>query len=208
MNRLIILGASGHGKVVADIALKLGYRDVVFLDDDPSLVECTGLPVIGPCVQAASLADGDTAFFVAIGNPSIRERVQESLRGFPLATLVHPDAVISRRVKIGAGTVVMAGAVVNSDTVIGDGCIVNTGATVDHDNRIADYVHISVGAHTAGTVGIGRGTWVGIGVVVSNNVDVCAGCMIGAGAVVVRDITVPGTYVGVPARLLREGRER
>lgn len=97
---------------------------------------------------------------------------------------------------------------VNSDTVIGNGCIVNTGATVDYDNRIADYAHISVGAHTAGTVGIGRGTWVGIGAVVSNNVDVCAGCMIGAGAVVVRDITVPGTYVGVPARLLREGRER
>lgn len=193
---------------MAGIALRLGYRDVAFLDDDPSLTECADLPVMGPCAQAASLADGDTAFFVAIGNSSIRERVQRSLQGLPLATLVHPDAVISRRVKIGAGTVVMAGAVVNSDTVIGDGCIVNTGATVDHDNRIADYVHISVGAHTAGTVGIGRGTWVGIGVVASNNVDVCAGCMIGAGAVVVRDITVPGTYVGVPARLLREGRER
>lgn len=202
MNKLVILGASGHGKVVADVAFKLGYREVVFLDDDTSLSECAGLSVVGCCEKAASLVDGNTNFFVAIGNPSVRERVQESLKALPLATLVHPNATIGRRVEIGAGTVVMAGAVVNSDTIIGDGCIINTGATVDHDNRIADYAHISVGAHTAGTVGVGHGTWVGIGAVISNNVNVCAGCMIGAGAVVVRDIAISGTYVGVPAKLV------
>lgn len=200
MNRLIILGASGHGKVVADIAFKCGYHEIAFLDDNEKMRECAGLPVLGPCNTVPGYNDGGTDFIVAIGNPHIREQLLKSLDSLPIASLVHPDAVVSRRVKIGKGTVVMAGAVLNSDTVIGEGCIVNTGATVDHDNMIGDYVHVSVGAHTAGTVSVGHGTWLGIGSVVSNNISVCPNCMIGAGAVVVSDITSPGTYVGVPAK--------
>ena len=112
----------------------------------------------------------------------------------------HPNAVISRRVEIGIGSVVMAGAVINSDTVIGRGCIVNTGASVDHDCDIKDYVHIAVGVHAAGTCTIGKGTWIGAGATVSNNENICGGCMVGAGAVVVRDIEEVGTYVGVPVK--------
>ena len=94
----------------------------------------------------------------------------------------------------------MAGVVINCCTRIGKGCIINTGATIDHDNLIEDYVHISPGAHLAGTVKVGQGSWLGIGSVVSNNVNITSGCKVGAGAVVVKDITEPGTYVGVPVR--------
>lgn len=194
MNRLIIVGASGHGKVIADIAVKNGYKDIAFLDDNSKILECAGFPVIGKTADVSQL-DGDK--IVAIGDPAIRERIQETI---PTVTLVHPDAVISRRVTLGEGTVVMAGAVVNSDAVIGNGCIINTGASVDHDCKIADYVHISVGAHVAGTCVIGKRTWVGAGATVSNNVSICEDCMIGAGAVVVKDITRTGTYIGVPAK--------
>lgn len=194
MNKLIIIGASGHGKVIADIAVKNGYDNIVFLDDDESIKECAGFPVVGKTGEAVKL-DGDK--IVAIGNAKIRERIQEGLND--VVTLIHPDATISRRVTIGAGTVVMAGAVINSDVAIGRSCIINTGASVDHDCKIADYVHVSVGVHVAGTCVIGEKTWIGAGATVSNNVSICCDSMIGAGAVVIKDINEPGTYVGVPA---------
>lgn len=200
MNRLIIIGASGHGKVIADIAVKNGYEDIVFLDDDESIKECAGFPVIGKSKDAKDL-DGDK--IVAIGNAAIRERIQQEIE---TVTLIHPDAVIGRRVKIGKGTVVMAGAIINTDTVIGDGCIINTAASVDHDCFVDDFSHIAVGAHLCGTVHIGRGTWIGAGVTVSNNIVVCSNCTVGAGAVVVSNIDVLGTYVGVPARITNGGK--
>ena len=195
MKRLVIIGASGHGKVIADIAVLNGYGNIVFLDDDQSIKECAGFPVVGKVSDVGKM-NGDK--FVAIGNARIRERIQESVDS--VVTLIHPNAVISRRVEIGIGSAVMAGAVINSDTVIGRGCIVNTGASVDHDCDVKDYVHIAVGVHVAGTCTIGKGTWIGAGATVSNNVNICGGCMVGAGAVVVRDIEEAGTYVGVPVK--------
>lgn len=203
MKKLIIVGASGHGKVVADIAIKNGYSEIAFLDDDDSVKSCMGIPVLGRTYEANKYIDSD--FIVAIGNAEIREKIQKNLEDVNLkvVTLVHPEAVIAPTVCIGTGTVVMAGAVINPDTKIGKGCIINTGASVDHDNQLDDYVHISVGCHLAGTVTVGKGTWVGTGAVVSNNVKIREGCMIGAGAVVVNDIIERGTYIGVPARWIK-----
>ena len=198
VKRLVIIGASGHGKVIADIAARNGYEEIVFMDDDENIKECAGFPVVGKTSEARNI-DGDK--IVAIGNAKIRERIQERLND--VVTLIHPDVAISRRVTIGTGSVVMAGAVVNSDTVIGKGCIINTGASVDHDCKIEDFAHISVGAHVAGTCVIGERTWIGAGATVSNNVNICGDCMIGAGAVVIKDIDKPGTYVGSPARKIK-----
>lgn len=198
MKELILLGASGHGKVAADIARRNGYDSIRFLDDDGSLTECGGYPVIGKC---CTFGDYHGDFFVAIGNAAIRQKFQEKLTGCgkTIATLIHPNAVIGENVLIGTGTIIMAGAVVNPSSRIGNGCIINTGASVDHDCIVEDYVHISVGAHLAGTVHIGKRTWIGIGAVVSNNLSVTADCMIGAGAVVVKNINTEGIYKGVPA---------
>ena len=98
----------------------------------------------------------------------------------------------------------MAGAVINPGTHIGKGCIINTCSSVDHDCIVGDYVHIAVGSHLCGTVIVGDGTWIGAGATVSNNVSICTNCIIGAGAVVVNDIKECGTYVGVPARRIKE----
>ena len=197
MNKLIIIGASGHGKVIADIAVRNGYTDIAFLDDDENLKDCAGFPVIGKTCEA-KLMSGDK--IVAIGNAKIREQIQSEI---DTVTLIHPNAVISRRVTIGSGSVVMAGAVINSDVVIGDGCIINTGASVDHDCKINSYAHISVGAHVAGTCEIGKGAWVGAGAIVINNLSICSDCMVGAGTVVIRNIDEPGTYVGVPSKRVK-----
>lgn len=189
LKKLLIIGASGHGKVCADIAEKAGY-EIFFADDNPP--SSFPYPIIG-----GSDVEWNEECFIGIGNAAIREKLSQ---GRKLTTLIHPNAVIGNRVKIGAGTVIMAGSVINADAIIGDGVIINTCASVDHDCVIEDFVHVSVGAHVAGTVKIGEATWVGAGATVRNNISICGGCMIGAGAVVVKDIYEKGTYTGIPAR--------
>lgn len=204
MGRLFIVGCSGHGKVIADIALKQDkYEELLFLDDNPKSDNCMGILVAGSSTYE-DIAPEDEVI-VAIGNSSIRQRLQEQYaeRGLKIATLIHTDAVIGTKVKIGEGTVIMAGTVINPDAVIGKGVIINTGATVDHDDVICDYAHISVGAHLAGTVTVGKSTWIGAGATVSNNLHICDKVMVGAGAVVVSNIDEQGTYVGVPARKIK-----
>ncbi|MEA4805508.1 acetyltransferase [Acetobacterium wieringae] len=200
--KLLIIGASGHGKVVVDIAIKMNiWEDIFFLDDDESITECMGFGVVGKTEDAFKLAN-EADIFVAVGNNEIREKVQNKLEsaGIKPPCLIHPSAIIGSAVEVGLGTVIMAGVVINSATQIGKGCIINTAATVDHDNRIADFVHVSPGAHLAGMVAVGQKTWIGIGSTISNNLTITGNCKIGAGAVVVKDIIAPGTYVGVPAR--------
>ena len=201
MNRLIIIGASGHGKVVADIACRLGYTDIVFLDNNPKLEKCAGFSVLGSDKMVKDL-DGDV--FVAIGNANTRKKLMTDNQGRRFPVLIHPSAVVAGDVQIGVGSVVMAGVVINPGTSIGMGCIVNTSSSVDHDCLIGDYCHISVGSHLCGTVAVGDNTWIGAGATISNNVDICADCLIGAGAVVVRDIDEPGTYIGIPAKRIGE----
>mgnify|MGYP001072010393 CR=1 FL=1 len=201
-NKLLVIGASGHGKVAADIALKMNkWHSINFLDDDLSIDSPMGIEVIGKSVDAFTYLN-DYDIFVGIGNNAIREEIQRKLEvlGASIPTLIHPTAVIGEQVEVSLGTIVMAGAVINCCTKIGKGCIINTGATVDHDTLIEDYVHISPGAHLAGTLKIGHGSWLGIGSVVINNINITSKCKVGAGAVVVKDITETGTYVGVPAR--------
>ena len=198
MNRLIIIGASGHGKVVADIARLSGYIDIVFLDNDPDIKECNNYPILGPDTMTTEL-EGD--LFVAIGNAVARKKLMErdSYRHFPV--LIHPNAVIAEEVEIGLGTVIMAGTVINPGVKIGMGCIVNTSSSIDHDCIIGDYCHISVGTHLCGTVAMGNMNWVGAGTIVSNNVSICNDCIFGAGTVVIKNIEKAGTYVGVPAKI-------
>lgn len=197
--KLIIIGASGHGRVVADIAKKCGYDDIVFLDNDPNISSCAGYPVVGRDDMVFHL-EGD--LFIAVGNGQVRKKLmeRENRQNFPV--LIHPNAVVADDVEIGCGSVVMAGAVINPGAKIGKGVIVNTSSSIDHDCVLGDYVHVSVGAHLAGTVTVGNNTWIGAGATVSNNVNICGGCMIGAGAVVIKDIEEEGTYVGVPAKIM------
>ena len=199
--KVIIIGASGHGKVVSDIAEACNDTIMGFLDDNPHI--SGEFNMLGASADAKKYCDGEIEFFVAIGNCKIRERIMSSMPEAKWYTAIHPSAVISPSAAIGEGTCVMPNAVVNSSAKIGKGTIINTCASVDHDCEIGDFVHIACGAHIAGTVVVGNGTWVGIGASVSNNLSICGEVKIGAGAVVVKDITEQGTYVGVPARKIK-----
>ncbi len=198
-NRLIIVGAGGHGKVIADIALKKGYQNIGFADDN-AVGECMGFPIIGKSGDLEQLNDGRTDFVIAVGNNEIRKKIAES-HDVNWVTLIHPSAQIGVNVRMEHGTVVMAGAVVNACASIGRHCILNTCAVVEHDNVLGDYVHISPNASLGGTVHIGECTHVGIGATVINNINICSNCTIGAGAVVVKDLTESATYIGIPAKM-------
>lgn len=197
MNRIIIVGASGHGKVVADIARLNGYNEILFLDDNPSLHHCMEYPVVGKTDHIKAL-DGD--LFVAIGNAQIRSKFMIANHDRKFAKLIHPSAIIARNVQIGDGTAIMAGAVINPDVIIGKGCIINTASSIDHDCHIGNYVHVAVGAHFCGNVEVQDYTWIGAGTIVSNNLYITERCVIGAGTLVIKDITSSGTYYGAPAR--------
>ena len=199
MKAIGIIGAGGHGKVVADIA-KNFYKEVVFFDDTEK-ESCLGYKVIGKTEDVIKYID-EMDFFVAIGDIQHRKTFFDRLLSLnaKIATLIHPKAVVSHDVKIGKGSVVAAGAIINPGTEIGTGVIVNTAASVDHDCIIGDFTHIAVGACVAGRVKIGQNVWVGAGAVVINNIELCNGCFIGAGAVVVKDIKDQGQYIGVPAK--------
>ena len=201
MRKLLIVGAGGHGAVVANIAKEMGvFEEIAFLDDG-NLTECLGCPVIDNTQNMAKYVKA-YQFFVAVGNNTVREKISISIKnlGGVLATLIHPKAIIAKSVEIGEGTVVMAGSVIEPRAVIGKGCIINTSSSLNHDVKVGDYVHVAVGAHVAGTVSIGNACWIGIGVTIKNNVNICPKAFLGAGCVVVKDINEEGTYVGVPAK--------
>ncbi len=201
MNRLIIIGAGGHGKAIADNALKNGYTDICFIDDD-AVGTRLDLPIIGTSADITELNDGKTDFIIGIGNNAVRKEIAEKY-SVNWVTLIHPSAQIATHVSIGKGTVVMAGAVINVCATVGSHCIINTHAVVEHDNVIEDYVHISPNAALGGTVRIGKETHIGIGATVINNIEICPNCIVGAGAALVRDVQKNGTYIGVPAENIK-----
>lgn len=195
MNRLIIIGAGGHGKVVADIAAKIGYTDICFADDHAK-GQCLGFPILGGTAHLEAWNDGATDFVIGIGNNAVRKKIAEEY-DINWVRLVHPSAQIGLQASIGRGTVVMAGAVINACAGVGEHCIINTRAVVEHDGRIGNYVHLSPGVTLSGTVTVGECTWLGTGTSVINNVDICANVTVGVGSVVIRSIQKEGIYYGL-----------
>lgn len=194
-NDLIIIGAGGHAKVIADMALKLNYNILGFLDDNQT-GEVLGYPILGKVCEAVNYS---ALYVIAIGNNVIRKKIAEQYK-IEYVTLIHPSAQIGLEVEIGKGTIVMTNAVINSNSRIGNHSIINTAAIVEHDNIIGDYVHISPNATLCGTVKIGDGAHIGAGAVVKNNITIAENVTVGIGAAVVKNIEESGVYIGVPVR--------
>ncbi|MFA9385125.1 MAG: acetyltransferase [Vibrio cyclitrophicus] len=205
MKSCAILGASGHGKVIAEIAELNGYHNIVFFDDRwPSLKSVEHWSVSGDTSTLLSNVKEYDLTVVAIGHNAIRcgKQYELSQAGATFGLLVHPSAVISKYASINVGTVVMANAVVNPFSHIGVSCIINTGSTVDHDCKLDEGVHISPGANLAGGVEVGKNTWIGIGSQVKQLVVIGCDSVIGAGSTVVNNVPNFKTVVGSPAHEL------
>ncbi|SDB36837.1 acetyltransferase [Bauldia litoralis] len=203
MTTLLLVGASGHGRVLADLGETLGFVGIAFVDDRwPEVTDNNGWPVIGATRDVVRLSGQYDAVVVSIGANEPRLALHRRLmeQGVAASTLVHPSAVISSRAEIGVGSVVLANVVVGAFATVGEAAILNTACTVDHDCRLADGVHISPGVHLAGQVHVGERTWIGIGTSVREGAVIGKGVVIGAGAAVVSDIADSVIATGVPAR--------
>lgn len=200
---LIIIGASGHGRVIADAAeASECWRNIAFLDDHyPELTFSGYWPVIGNIADARNMRQRFSDATVGIGNNVTRLKLLNNIRelGFNLPVVVHPTAAISRHTKIAEGTVVFAQAVVSIGAKLGVGCIVNTGAKIDHDCVLGAAVHISPGVSLAGGVAIGDCSWIGVGASVKQLIVIGKNVTVGIGAAVVKNLPDGVTVVGVPA---------
>lgn len=202
MSGILIIGAGGHAKVVADILLSQGVAVQGYLDDEVSLhgEQRLGLPVLGPVETYPDFnPDG---LIIGIGSNSVRHAIAGKL-GDEAEKLwinaIHPQAVIAPSVQLGVGIVVAAGVVINPDAVIGDHAIINTGATVDHDCVIGRFAHLAPGVNLAGNVQIDDECLIGIGSVAIPGCHIGAKAIVGAGSVVISDIPAGVTAKGVPA---------
>jgi sugar O-acyltransferase (sialic acid O-acetyltransferase NeuD family) len=201
-NTLLILGAGGHGRVVADAALAQGgWERVIATDRDPA--RCNGdlLPGV-PTRPLADAMSAASAVHVAIGAASARQRELKAA-SLPLASVIHPRASVSRFAQIGEGSFVAANAVVAPGAVLGTSVIVNHGAIVDHDVEVGEFTHVAPHVALSGNVRIGARVLVGAGANILPGIRIADDVVIGAGAVVTGNIEAAGVYAGVPARRVR-----
>ncbi len=185
MERILIAGAGGHGRAIADtIELAGNFEIAGFLDDFyPEKQKVWSYPVLGSTHDLNDFTRYATALFVAIGNNRVRESVLDRAKaaGFDLPSIVHPSAVVSRRAVTGEGCCIMAGAVVGTEAVLGRGCVVNVNASVDHHCRLEDFAHLGVGVQLAGGVRVGESAWMQAGSSAGYGVEVPAGAVVRPG---------------------------
>ena len=213
--KIVGIGAGGHGRLLADIAEEMGvYKIVGFTDVASDRVKGLPHPLLGDDHHLPGLLKAGVlkAFLgvgaVSMGGLRLRARLYQRIitMGFRMATLIHPRAMVSSRAILGEGEVVMAGAVVNGGAQLGDNVVVYSGAVVEHDVVVGRHSHLSPGVLLAGGVTLGEGVFVGIGAVVIQGVSIGAWSTIGAGSVVLKDVPPGSTVVGVPARIIKGGK--
>ena len=198
---ITLYGASGHAKVIIDIIKSNDETINHIMDDNESIKELIGYPVLTPCETMCENV------IIAIGNNKIRKQIAKRLKASYSNAVIHKSAIIGSNVAILEGTVVMVRAVINANTKIGSHCIINTASVIEHDVTISDFVHISPGAIVTGGVTIGESSQVGAGAVILPNIKIGKNVIVGAGAVVTKDIEDNVVVVGNPAKKLKVNTE-
>jgi len=209
MSNLLILGAGGHAKVIADAAYAMRtWQSICFLDDkniSNTVSPDSKISIVGKFKDLPKLRKDFSDAVVAIGDNKQRARLIAQCQdlGFSLPVIIHHHSWVSKSAKIGLGSVVFAGVVINASAQIGVGSIVNTAAIIEHDCIIEDYVHISPNAALAGAVKVGEYSWIGIGASVIHKITIGRNVIIGAGAAVIGNISDNVVAVGVPAKIIK-----
>lgn len=204
---LVILGTGGHARVCAVLAERSDRFDAIAFSDPAAELgsRILGYPVQFRDEELRSRGPHSASLVIGIGmtktSPTRQQVFDQFLQaGFSFTTLISPTAVVSSHAEVGAGSVIGDLAVVNVLASVGRNCIINTSSLVEHDAIVEDHTHIATGAVINGGCYVGARTMIGSNATVNHGVSICADCTIGAGAVVIEDITIPGTYVGIPAR--------
>lgn len=208
MTLLVVFGAGGHAKVVADAVVAAGGDVLAFVDDDAARA---GTAVLGVKVRPATWlleggAPSGSMVALGVGDNAARQRIATRCRaaGLPIATVLHPTATVAASAVVGEGTYVGARAVINPSAVVGMGAIINTAAIVEHDVIVGDFAHVAPGACLAGGSRLGARSHLGAGAVVLDDVIVEVDTIVGGGSLVNRAIPAAVVAYGVPARVRRE----
>lgn len=199
---IVLIGAGGHGKVIADILLKTVREEIIFYDINPSTDRIYDCEVFSEMPKEIS----SYSTIVCIGNNSLRKKNVMQLGG-PFTKAIHPFSCIGNNVDIGTGTVVMAGSVINPFVTIGKHCIINTCASIDHDCKIDDFVHVSPNATLCGGISVGEGAHIGAGATIIPGISIGKWVTVGAGAVIIQDVPDFSTAVGNPGRIIKESKD-
>lgn len=196
-----IFGASGHGKVIAELAANAKCKIDGIFDDNPKRNYFADIPIFhtSDMIKAAD----NPRLIIAIGDNYIRKSISKRFERFDFYTIIHKKAVVSKSVKIGAGSVVMVNAIINAEAKIGNHVIINSAAIVEHDCVIEDFVHISPGVTLSGNIFVGEGTHIGSGATVIPGIKIGKWCTIGAGTVVIGDVPDGVTLIGNPGRIIK-----
>ena len=204
---IIVVGAGGHGQIVAEIIQEYyvadkRFRLLGFIDDNPRLVGAVvnDIPVLGDneYINYLTLC----SFVIGIGSNSVRSSLFDQFCsiGFCPVTIRHPYSSVSNSASLGKGVVVCAGAVVSSQAQIGNNVIINTSSSVDHHCTIGDHAHIAPGVRLGGEVVVGEKALVGIGSTVMPGVKIGTHAVVGAGATVIKDVPEGKIVIGTPAK--------
>jgi sugar O-acyltransferase (sialic acid O-acetyltransferase NeuD family) len=216
MKRVIIIGAGGHGREVADI---LSHQAQVtgdltplgFVDDNSGLhgQRVAGLPVLGDWTWFEGVDRTEVVVVCTAGSPPVCRRLAQRAEGLGLtfASVLSPLAHISPSARLGRGVTLFPNVVVNTDAQLGDHCILNVASTVSHDTRVGRYCNINPGVHLAGMATVGEGCYVGMGANVIQGVSIGDWTIVGAGAVVIRNLPQNVTAIGVPAEIIERRSE-
>lgn len=199
---IVIIGAGGHGKVIADMISRSGDNVAGFLDDGITAGnKVLGFPVLGGIAKCYDLQEYE--FVIALGNGALRKKIAAEYSLLKWYSPQHPQSCISMFSKVGEGSSVHAFAVVNPAAEIGRHCIINTSAIVEHDCFISDFSHMAPNSAIGGGVFLGENVFIGVGSAVRNGIHIASDVTIGCGSTVVKDITEPGIYAGCPVRKIK-----
>ena len=214
--QLIIIGAGGHAREVLDVVESINDSspqfEVLGFVVDPEYGSAgavvNDIPILGG-IDVLAKYSKTVLVTCAVGPSHIRFRLvrRAEAMGCSFATLVHPSAMITRRVSLGQGVVITAGCLLTNQILIGDHVHLNLACTIGHDAVLEPFVSLAQGVHVSGHVHIGTGSCVGTGVSIIQNVTIGCWSVVGAGSTVIRDVPANTTVVGVPARVIKERSE-
>lgn len=216
MKRVVIIGAGGHGREVAEILRHQSQQSnglslLGFIDENSSLHHelVDGLPILGDWSWFDGIGRSEVAVICGLGSPQITKRLAQRAALIDLAfvSAISPLAHVSPFAKLGEGIVMFPHAIANTGSFLGDHCILNVAATISHDTKVGRYVNINPGAHLAGNVSVGEGCYIGMGAQVIQGKSIGEWTVVGAGAVVTADLPANVTAVGIPAKVIRTRKE-
>lgn len=206
--KLAIIGSGDLAEQIAVLATQTGLFEVVGFINQPVEIVLTSYPIIGTDDDVLNLYESDQIDCISIGigyaHFSLRERLYNRfVNQIPLAIIIHPTCYVDETAKVGEGCVLYPGCTVGMNSVIEDNVLLNTAVVICHDDIIQKNSYISPACNIAGEVRIGSRCMIGIGTTIIDHKSICEDVIIGAGAVVISDITISGTYVGVPAKKIK-----